>query len=140
MIRATSSTCSGRSLLSSVMTSSNDAILQPYARYRRKSTLWRHPDSPLLWELSPRVGAWKTGPKSALGRAGLFTVQVEIRKGTERDIWPASTGTHLPVGVNTGEGHSKDHCSPLIRWVAAVVLRARKRSVVRGPRPWAQLG
>ena len=40
MIRATSSTCSGRSLLSWEMTSSTDAILLPYATWRCKSTLW----------------------------------------------------------------------------------------------------
>ncbi len=37
-IRATSSTCSGRSLLSSEMTCSTDAMLLPYANRRRKST------------------------------------------------------------------------------------------------------
>jgi hypothetical protein len=41
MIRATSSTWSGRSLLSSVMTCSTDAMFLPYATPRRKSTSGR---------------------------------------------------------------------------------------------------
>ena len=63
MIRATLSTCSGRSLLSSVMTSYTDAILLPCATKCRKSTRWWSRIGMYLAALQPPVPLQHSWPR-----------------------------------------------------------------------------
>jgi hypothetical protein len=89
MIRATSSTCSGRSLLSSAMTSSTDAIL-PHATECRKSTLWQPPGFTLVPGTFSASRPSETGPNRRSGKPGRSPLRsgiVKEHKGTSDPPW-----------------------------------------------------